>query len=51
MERYNFQKIEKNGKNFGVKTSLSYQKKITIKKNFIALKCFLIRQAEFIWGM
>ena len=42
--------LKKSGKSFGIKTKLSNQKLIKIKKNFIVQKCFHIRQGKFIWG-
>ena len=47
MERANFQAIEKNG-SYNLKN-----KNCTIKKakSFIVLKCFLIHQEKYTWGM
>ena len=49
MDNYNVNYVENKWKDFFLKKQIFKSKK-NKKKNFIVLKCFLIRQGIFIWA-
>ena len=50
MNKLDIKEIDKKWQNFWLKKKL-HLKILTSKKNFIALKCFLIHQEKYIWDM